>query len=150
MSVAAVAIFFVSCENPTGGEPGEDLAKAVAGSYEGYTSASCAMFEDMVNDGETLVIADAGDGTVKLTVSSEMWGTFSAESVKVMASGENYELKGEGKVSMAMGDAEPKEYDFTVEGTISSDKKVEITYVCPAVMGGLTIVFRDGEAPVAE
>ena len=146
--MGGLTIVFRDGEAPE--KPSENLAEKIAGDYSGYSSASCAMFEDMVTAGEELTVVANEDGTAKITMISSVWGTFNAESVAVAASGEDFTISGEGKVSMSMGGGDPKEYDFTVEGTISSDKKVEITYVCPAVMGGLTIVFRDGEAPVAE
>lgn len=51
---------------------------------------------------------------------------------------------------MSMG-TNAKEYDCTLSGTLSADKTTySVTFNLPAVMGGLTIAFAEGEAPAAE
>ena len=51
---------------------------------------------------------------------------------------------------MSMG-TKANEYDCTLSGTLSADKKTySVTFNLPGVMGGLTIAFAEGEAPAAE
>jgi hypothetical protein len=100
-------------------------------------------FQDMITTDQTITITANEDGTVNVTYGDN---TISNVEVKVSAEGV-YTLSGAGVYAMSMSGA-PTNYDCTLAGTISKDKsKVEFALTLPAVMGGTTITFRNGDAP---
>ena len=125
------------------------VSKLLAGSYEGWTEASCAYFEGMQATDQTLSLTANADDTFTLAYTSDSWGEFSFESLSVTSANGIYTLSGEGVTMMGM-DGNVSEYPCTVTGSINTNKEnVSFTFTVPGVMGGLTITFTQGEAPAA-
>lgn len=130
------------------GEAPADLL--LAGTYEGYTDADCAMFQDRYTDGESVKLTANGDGTLKVVFESASWGTFTVESATATKEGEEYVFTGSGSVAMGMGES-TSNYDFTLSGRSNAAKDdFSIAFNVPAVMGGLTITLLPGTAPATE
>lgn len=126
-------------------------ADKVAGSYAGYAIAACQYFDEEVSENQTVIITVTPE-TNKVNVSyiSDSWGTFTIENVNVVESSGKYFLSGDGKTEMGM-DGNIKEYKCVFTGSINSSKESpEFTFTMPAVMGGLTITFHQGEYISAE
>lgn len=122
----------------------------LAGTYEGYTDADCAMFQDRYTDGESVKLTANGDGSVKVVFESASWGTFTVESATVTREGGEYLFTGSGSVAMGMGDS-TSNYDFTLSGRTNAAKDdFSIAFNVPAVMGGLTVTLLPGTAPTTE
>ena len=122
----------------------------LAGTYEGYTDADCAMFQDRYTDGESVKLTANGDGSVKVVFESASWGTFTVESATATKEGEEYVFTGSGSVSMGMGES-TSNYDFTLSGRSNAAKDdFSIAFNVPAVMGGLTVTLLPGTAPTTE
>lgn len=131
----------------TGDAPADLL---LAGTYEGYTDADCAMFQDRYTDGESVKLTANGDGSVKVVFESALWGTFTVESATVTREGGEYLFTGSGSVAMGMGGS-TSNYDFTLSGRSNAAKDdFSIAFNVPAVMGGLTITLLPGTAPTTE
>lgn len=131
----------------TGDAPADLL---LAGTYEGYTDADCAMFQDRYTDGESVKLTANGDGTLKVVFESASWGTFTVESATATKEGEEYVFTGSGSVAMGMGDS-TSNYDFTLSGRTNAAKDdFSIAFNVPAVMGGLTVTLLPGTAPTTE
>lgn len=131
----------------TGDAPADLL---LAGTYEGYTDADCAMFQDRYTDGESVKLTANGDGSVKVVFESDLWGTFTVESATATKEGEEYVFTGSGSVAMGMGDS-TSNYDFTLSGRSNAAKDdFSIAFNVPAVMGGLTVTLLPGTAPTTE
>lgn len=131
----------------TGDAPADLL---LAGTYEGYTDADCAMFQDRYTDGESVKLTANGDGNVKVVFESASWGTFTVESATATKEGEEYVFTGSGSVAMGMGDS-TSNYDFTLSGRTNAAKDdFSIAFNVPAVMGGLTVTLLPGTAPTTE
>lgn len=131
----------------TGDAPADLL---LAGTYEGYTDADCAMFQDRYTDGESVKLTANGDGSVKVVFESASWGTFTVESATATKEGEEYVFTGSGSVAMGMGDS-TSNYDFTLSGRTNATKDdFSIAFNVPAVMGGLTVTLLPGTAPTTE
>lgn len=131
----------------TGDAPADLL---LAGTYEGYTDADCAMFQDRYTDGESVKLTANGDGSVKVVFESASWGTFTVESATVTREGGEYLFTGSGSVAMGMGES-TSNYDFTLSGRTNAAKDdFSIAFNVPAVMGGLTVTLLPGTAPTTE
>lgn len=131
----------------TGDAPADLL---LAGTYEGYTDADCAMFQDRYTDGESVKLTANGDGSVKVVFESASWGTFTVESATVTREGGEYLFTGSGSVAMGMGES-TSNYDFTLSGRTNATKDdFSIAFNVPAVMGGLTVTLLPGTAPTTE
>lgn len=131
----------------TGDAPADLL---LAGTYEGYTDADCAMFQDRYTDGESVKLTANGDGSVKVVFESALWGTFTVESATATKEGEEYVFTGSGSVAMGMGES-TSNYDFTLSGRTNAAKDdFSIAFNVPAVMGGLTVTLLPGTAPTTE
>lgn len=131
----------------TGDAPADLL---LAGTYEGYTDADCAMFQDRYTDGESVKLTANGDGSVKVVFESASWGTFTVESATATKEGGEYLFTGSGSVAMGMGGS-TSNYDFTLSGRTNAAKDdFSIAFNVPAVMGGLTVTLLPGTAPTTE
>ncbi len=127
------------------GEAPADLL--LAGTYEGYTDASCAYFSGNYTDDESLKMTANGDGTLAVVFESATWGTFNVAKASISKNDAEYTFTGEGTVSMGMG-SNVTEYAFTMTGTSDAAKEdYSIAFNVPAVMGGLTITLLPGNAP---
>lgn len=125
-------------------------AKLLAGSYSGWTKGDCQYFKNRTQDRETVAISANDDGTVDVKLTSQMWGETTIAGVTAEKTADGFSLSGSGKFTMGMNGTQ-SEYDCTLTGTLSADKETySITFTLPAVMGGLTIAFAQGEAPSEE
>lgn len=140
MILAAAAVAF--CSTACTKDPG----KVIAGSYDGYTMASCAYFQNTCTAGETVVVTANTDGTATVTFISGTWGEFSISGAQISKKGDTYSLTGSGQTKMGMGD-KVSSYDCTYTAEINSREKAQMKFVVAGVMGGLTIDFFTGEAP---
>ena len=123
------------------------VAKLIAGSYSGWTKGDCQYFKNRTQNDEKVAISSNDDGTVDVKLTSQQWGETTISSVKAEKADNGFTLTGSGKFTMGMGDKQA-DYDCSLTGTISADKETySITFTMPAVMGGLTITFAQGEAP---
>lgn len=131
----------------TGDAPADLL---LAGTYEGYTDADCAMFQNRYTDDKSVTLTANGDGTLKVVFESATWGNFQVAAATAAKKEGAYTFSGSGKVAMGMGGGPAKDYDFTVSGSTNAAKDdYSIVFKVPAVMGGLTITLLPGTAPVA-
>ena len=122
-------------------------AKLLAGSYSGWTKGDCAYFKNRTQNDEKVAISSNDDGTVDVKLTSQMWGETTITGVKAEKTDNGFTLEGSGKFTMGMGDKQ-SDYECNLTGTLSADKETySIAFNMPAVMGGLTITFAQGEAP---
>jgi len=133
----------------TGGEV--PAAKYLAGDYSGWSKFAFSYMPDGINYGDqSLTLTATSEESVTVTYNSDDLGSCEIAAT-VATSTDGYTLSGEGKFSMGMSGSAAKEYDCTLEGTISSDKTTyAITFTLPSVMGGSTILFQNGSVPVGE
>lgn len=140
--LSVTALCFTAChKTPT--------IKDIAGTYNGYTLANCAYFQDRCTDGETLTVEANEDGTAKVTFKSDSYGEFEIANAQMTENDGAYLLSGDGQTQMGMGD-NVSTYNCSFTATIRSFDDAEMQFSMPAVMGGLTIVFKTGKAPVSE
>lgn len=121
-------------------------AEKVVGTYEGYSLASSAYFQNNFTADEQVTVVKASDNTVNLTLESNTWGTSAIEGATVTANGSRYTLSGNGTCTMTgMGGAEHT-YDCSLTADIASVADAKVTISLPTVMGGTNVVFRTGKA----
>ncbi len=118
----------------------------IAGSYEGYTLAGCAYFQNTCVTDETVTVTGNADGTANVTFTSGSWGEFSIPNAQMSESGGTYTLMGSGQTKMGMG-GNVSSYDCTYTAVIESREKAQMQFKVSGVMGGLTIDFITGEVP---
>lgn len=118
----------------------------IAGSYEGYTLAGCAYFQNTCVTDETVTVTGNADGTANVTFTSGSWGEFSIPNAQMSESGGTYTLTGSGQTKMGMG-GNVSSYDCTYTAVIESREKAQMQFKVSGVMGGLTIDFITGEVP---
>ena len=137
-----------SCSNDDDDTP---KWESLAGEYTGWTSAEFKYSSTpLATDNEKLTIAVA-DGKMSLQLASNQWGTATVNDVTIVEHGSDYKLSGTGSATLGMHGSGAKQYDCTMEGTISKDMKtVSVTLTYPAVMGGTTVAFNLGDAPMAK
>ena len=119
------------------------------GTYTGYVNAVAQYFPDgMKNGDQSLTIALGDNGECSLKYSSDTWGTFDIDNIKVENDDNgDFLLSGSGKCAMGMNGSS-KDYDCTFTATIDPEKEnTEFVFNVPAVMGGLTITFYTGSMP---
>ena len=144
--MAVVALCQAACSE----EENLPAVADIAGSYEGYTIAECAYFQNVYTDDESLKMTANGDGTLTVAFESAAWGTFRVAKVAVAKNGDGYTFTGDGTVSMGMGEDNVKDYACTITGTSNAAKDdFSFAFSVPAVMGGLTITLLPGKAPAA-
>ena len=123
-------------------------AYEVAGSYEGYPTASCSFFSNSVEENQTVKLSYKADNEVSLSYTSPTWGEVTVETVKVKSENRGYSLEGTGICKMTNPHSgQQQEHPCTFTGNIA--EKATMTFVVEDVMGGLTIAFHEGEMPVA-
>lgn len=144
--LAIAALFSAACSDDADSPAIADIA----GTYEGYTVANCAFFQNLYTADESLNISANEDGTFAVAFESASFGTFNVASAAVSRNADDYTITGSGSVAMSMGEAESN-YDFTMTGTISSAKdNYNIAFNVPAVMGGLTVTLLSGTVSATE
>ena len=128
-----------------------EFSKEIAGAYKGYTVAEFAYTTiPMTNADQTVMITANENNTATLTYTSDTWGKFTFSNTTITFKDNTYTVAGSGKTVMGMDASSQKEYDCTIAGTISKDKKtVSLVLTVPSVMGGLKITFTLGDAPAS-
>lgn len=127
-------------------------AQLIAGTYSGWSQFAFSYTPTpLVYASEKTAITANEDGTVNITYTSDDLGTGTFSNVTVEKDGSAYKLTGSGTFSMSGMSGTVSNYDCNLSGTISADKEtVNIVYSLPSVMGGSTITFQNGDAPVAQ
>ena len=94
---------FVSCSDDDDNTDNTEQAKAIAGTYKGYSIGESRMFSDylMGSDASATITANT-DGTINLVYKSGS-GDFTLNNLKVSSKS----FKGEGEVALAMGGNTP-------------------------------------------
>lgn len=119
----------------------------IAGNYEGYVLANCAYFKNNCSANETLTVAENADGTAKVTFVSDTWGEITIPNAQMGETDGVRTLSGSGEAKMGhAGSLTSNECTFTA--VINSAENAKMRFEVPAVMGGLTIDFATGEAPL--
>ncbi len=138
-----VALCLVACSD----NEDQPTLTEFAGTYEGYTLAGCAYFQNSCTTDESISITENTDGSANITFISEQWGEFSILNAQVSKNDGTYTLSGNGITKMGM-DGNTSAYDCSYTATINSLNNAQMQFKAPSVMGGLTIDFITGEAPV--
>lgn len=142
LMMLSAAVFMMACDKDENGSKTVDFA----GSYNGYTLASCNYFQNMISADETVVITENTDGTATVSFTSATWGTFTITDAQASVSGNVCSLSGSGQTQMGMGGS-TSAYDCTFTAEIKSQTDARMEFSIPAVMGGMTLTFQTGEAP---
>ena len=145
--VAMLPMAIASCDKEkeeTTPSTSVDVTKVV-GTYEGYTLASSAYFQNNFTADESLTVAKSGDKTVDITFASGTWGTTTVTNATVSASGSRYTVTGNGTCVM-QGMGGERSYDCTLTADIASTADATVTVSLPAVMCGTNVVFKTGKA----
>lgn len=142
LMMLSAAVFMMACDKDENGSKTVDFA----GSYNGYTLASCNYFQNMISADETVVITENTDGTATVSFTSATWGTFTITDAQASISGNVCSLSGSGQTQMGMGGS-TSAYDCTFTAEIKSQTDARMEFSIPAVMGGMTLTFQTGDAP---
>lgn len=134
---------FVSCSSDD--ENDNTLqAKAIAGTYNGYSIGDSQMFSDyLMGEQATATITANEDGTINLVYKSGS-GDFTLNNLKVSSQS----FSGEGEVSLSMSGGVGTNYVYTLEGSVDNSKVLTLKANIPAVMAGLDVNFIQGETPL--
>ena len=142
LMMLSVASIMMACDKEDSGSKTVDFA----GSYKGYTLASCNYFQNMISADETVVITKNTDGSASVSFTSATWGTFTITDAQASISGNVCSLSGSGQTQMGMGGS-TSAYDCTFTAEIRSQDDARMEFSIPAVMGGMTLTFQTGDAP---
>ena len=142
LMMLSAAAFMMACDKDENGPKTIDFA----GSYDGYTLASCSYFQNMISADETVVITENTDGTASVSFTSATWGAFTITDAQASVSGDLCTLSGSGQTQMGMGGS-TSAYDCTFTAEIKSQTDARMEFSIPAVMGGMTLTFQTGDAP---
>lgn len=142
LMMLSVASIMMACDKEDSGSKTVDFA----GSYKGYTLASCNYFQNMISADETVVITKNTDGSASVSFTSATWGTFTITDAQASISGNVCSLSGSGQTQMGMGGS-TSAYDCTFTAEIKSQTDARMEFSIPAVMGGMTLTFQTGDAP---
>lgn len=135
---------FVSCSDND--DDDTNLAKEIAGIYNGYSIGECNMFSDyLLGDKSSATITANEDGTINLAYKSGS-GDFTLNNLKLSSKS----FSGSGEVAMSMGSGTGSSYDYTLEGSVNESKVLTLKadVDIPAPMGKMEIVFVQGETPI--
>lgn len=142
LMMLSVASIMMACDKEDSGSKTVDFA----GSYKGYTLASCNYFQNMISADETVVLTKNTDGTASVSFTSATWGEFTVTDAQASVSGDLCTLSGSGQTQMGMGGS-TSAYDCTFTAEIKSQTDARMEFSIPAVMGGMTLTFQTGDAP---
>lgn len=142
LMMLSAAVFMMACDKDENGSKTVDFA----GSYNGYTLASCNYFQNMISADETVVITENTDGTATVSFTSATWGEFTITDAQASVSGDICSLSGSGQTQMGMN-GNTSTYDCTFTAEIRSQDDARMEFSIPAVMGGMTLTFQTGDAP---
>lgn len=142
LMMLSAAVFMMACDKDENGSKTVDFA----GSYNGYTLASCNYFQNMISADETVVITENTDGTASVSFTSATWGEFTITDAQATVNGDLCTLSGSGQTQMGMN-GNTSTYDCTFTAEIRSQDDARMEFSIPAVMGGMTLTFQTGDAP---
>ncbi|WP_417015913.1 calycin-like domain-containing protein [Alistipes sp.] len=142
LMMLSVASIMMACDKEDSGSKTVDFA----GSYKGYTLASCNYFQNMISADETVVLTKNTDGTASVSFTSATWGEFTITDVQASVNGDLCTLSGSGQTQMGMN-GNTSTYDCTFTAEIRSQDDARMEFRIPAVMGGMTLTFQTGGAP---
>lgn len=142
LMMLSVASIMMACDKEDSGSKTVDFA----GSYKGYTLASCNYFQNMISADETVVLTKNTDGTASVSFTSATWGEFTVTDAQASVSGDICTLSGSGQTQMGMN-GNTSTYDCTFTAEIRSQDDARMEFRIPAVMGGMTLTFQTGDAP---
>lgn len=142
LMMLSAAIFMMACDKDENGSKTVDFA----GSYNGYTLASCNYFQNMISADETVVLTKNTDGTASVSFTSATWGEFTITDAQATVNGDLCTLSGSGQTQMGMN-GNTSTYDCTFTAEIRSQDDARMEFRIPAVMGGMTLTFQTGDAP---
>ncbi|WP_308502122.1 calycin-like domain-containing protein [uncultured Alistipes sp.] len=142
LMMLSAAVFMMACDKDENGSKTVDFA----GSYNGYTLASCNYFQNMISADETVVLTKNTDGTASVSFTSATWGEFTVTDAQASVSGDLCTLSGSGQTQMGMN-GNTSTYDCTFTAEIRSQDDARMEFRIPAVMGGMTLTFQTGGAP---
>ena len=145
LMMLSAAVFMMACDKDENGSKTVDFA----GSYNGYTLASCNYFQNMISADETVVITENTDGTATVSFTSATWGEFTITDAQATVNGDLCTLSGSGQTQMGMN-GNTSTYDCTFTAEIRSQTDARMEFRIPAVMGGLTVTLLPGTAPATE
>lgn len=134
---------FVSCSD---NDDDTNLAKEIAGIYNGYSVGECNMFSDyLLGNQSTATITANEDGTINIVYKSGS-GDFTLNNLKLSSKS----FSGSGEVAMSMGGGTGSSYDYTLEGSVNESKVLilKANVDIPVPMGKMEIVFVQGETPI--
>lgn len=142
-----VSLGFFSCSNDEETTP---VVNNVAGTYTGYYEMSSKYFSGNYGINQSVTVVANADGTATVTYNNgETWAA-TLTSVAATATSDGVSLNGTGKMTMT-SHGSSNEYDCALAGTISNNKSsCTLTFTLPSVMGGTTIVFKNGELETAK
>lgn len=142
LMMLSAAVFMMACDKDENGSKTVDFA----GSYNGYTLASCNYFQNMISADETVVLSKNTDGTASVSFTSATWGEFTIIDAQATVNGDLCTLSGSGQTQMGMN-GNTSTYDCTFTAEIRSQDDARMEFRIPAVMGGMTLTFQTGGAP---
>lgn len=137
-----IALLLVSCSDS---DNDVNPAAEIARTYAGYGVASCRYFSNQVSPDQKVIVTESAFGKANISYSSDSWGTVTINDATVEVQDGVYVINGNGTSVMGMGD-NTSEYECTLTGTVSNGIAA-MKFTCPAVMGGLTLEFRQGDIP---
>lgn len=141
--VSIVTLCSVACSND-GKMP---TLTDFVGTYEGYTLAGCAYFQNSCMADETVRIAENSDGSANITFVSQSWGEFSIPNAQMSNIDGICTITGSGQTQMGMN-GNISSYNCTYTAIIKNKDDAKMQFKVPEVMGGLIIDFVKGEAPL--
>ncbi len=131
-------------------DPVEDI---ISGTYQGYsTFAAAPIPEPLLTENETVTITAVEGNKFDVSFTSVIMGytlDLDIDGATVSVVDGKFQIDGNGKAYMAMGDREPVLYDASLTGTIEKGA-TQLIFTCPTVMDGTTITFIEGAAPDTE
>lgn len=142
LMMLSVAGIMTACDKDENGSKTVDFA----GSYNGYTLASCNYFQNMISADETVVLTKNTNGTASVSFTSATWGEFTITDAQASVNGDLCTLSGSGQTQMGMN-GNTSTYDCTFTAEIRSQDDARMEFRIPAVMGGMTLTFQTGGAP---
>lgn len=139
--LSVAALLATSCS-----EDNKPTVADIQGVYAGYSVASCQYFTNNCVADESINITENADGTAKVTYTSSSFGEFTVPNATLSENAGVYTLSGEGHTLMGMT-GNVSSYDCTFTAVIKSKTDASAKFTVPAVMGGLNIEFKTGDAP---
>lgn len=144
LSFSATMISCSSDDDNTDNTDNTEQAKAIAGTYNGYSIGESRMFSDyLMGANATATITANTDGTINLVYKSGS-GDFTLNNLTVSSKS----FKGEGQVALAMGGTSANQYEYTLEGSVNDAKVLTLKVNIPVPMGGINIEFIQGTTPI--